>query len=122
MTSVVRVIGLPSGAALLQLSGELDLADVPALRAGLADALSVSSVVVADLRAVTFLDAAVIGTLIRSRRQALAQQGSLSLVGANPWISKILRVAQVNDTLPSFPDLGSALRASGYQEALATAP
>jgi anti-sigma B factor antagonist len=121
-TPVVRVICLPSGPALVRLTGELDLAAVPALRTGFADALQVSAELVADLREVTFIDAAAIGTLVWTRQQALAEDGSLWLVGASPWISRILRIAQVNDTLPSLPDLGSAFRASSRSDDLATAP
>ena len=101
---VVDPVGLPSGPALVQLSGDLDLAIVPALRAGLGDALRASSEVLVDLSRVTFVEASVIGTLVQARQQAVARHGDLWLVGAGPGVTRILQIAGLTETLRSLPE------------------
>jgi len=109
MPPLVRIITLPTGAALVRLTGELDVSCAPALDDHFVGALDISPVLLVDMRAVTFVDAAIIGTLVRTQQSATDAGGCVLLVGADPWISKVLRVGGVDGLLPQYPDLRTAL-------------
>ena len=117
MAKAARILALPAGSVLVQLSGELDLADQSCLSDQFACALRVSPDVVVDLRAVSFIDAAAIGILVRARQRAVAEGGSLVLAGATPWVEKVLRLARATPLLPVLPDLRQALNADEHAEA-----
>ena len=89
MAQSARITSLYSGSVSVQLSGELDLVSTPALNEQFDEALQLSPDLVVDLHEVTFLDAAVITTLLRAQHQALLRDGSLVLVEASPWVEKV---------------------------------
>lgn len=103
MAHPARITSLYSGSVSVQLSGELDIVSVPALSEQFAAALGTSPDLVVDLHDVTFLDAAVITSLLKAQHQALVQDGSLVLVGASPWIEKVLRASRVTEAIPLLP-------------------
>jgi anti-anti-sigma factor len=109
MNMLDRIIALPAGAVLLRLAGELDVATVPELEAAFVRASEVSADIVVDMREVTFMDAAAIGAFIRAQHSVAGRGGGLVLVGVQPWICKVLRVARVDGVLPRHPDLRAAL-------------
>ena len=102
-------LGQPCRVAVVRLRGEHDVANAPAVRAALDQALETSTVVV-DLRACSFLDSSIIACLIHARRQ----QGGLAIV--SPDDSAPARalttcgMAQVFDWFGSL-DEATALRA-----------
>jgi anti-sigma B factor antagonist len=109
MAAVARIVALPTGSSLVQLTGELDIASVPSLSDHVVCAMNLSEHLIIDLREVTFIDAAVIGALQGARRRAVAKGGDLVLVGATPSVAKVLRLAKVTDVLRLLPDLRTAL-------------
>lgn len=89
------------GRTVVQLFGEIDLATSSLVTRHLdqvtADA---GPLVVVDLRAVDFIDAAGIDPLVRARTRALRRGGELSLVCTDPRVLRTLRLAGL---LPEFP-------------------
>ena len=103
MAQSARITSLYSGSVSVQLSGELDLVSGPFLTEQFDAALDMSPDLVVDLTDVTFLDATVITVLLKAQQQALVQDGSLVLVGASPWVEKVLRVSRVTEAIPLLP-------------------
>ena len=103
MAQEARITSLYSGSVSVQLSGELDLVSAPALTEQFEAALSLSPDLVVDLHEVTFLDAAVIATLLWAQQQALVRDGSIVLVGASPWVEKVLRASRATEAIPLLP-------------------
>ena len=104
MAQAARITSLYSGTVSVQLSGDLDLVSVPDLTEQFDAALSLSPDLVVDLHEVTFLDAAVITTFLRAQHQALTRDGSLVLVGATPWVEKVLRASRATEAIPLLPN------------------
>jgi anti-anti-sigma factor len=104
MAETARITALYSGSVSVQLTGELDLVSAPVLTEQFDAALTISPDLVVDLHEVTFLDAAVITTLLRAQQHALAQGGSVVLVGASPWVEKVLRASRVTEAIPLLPN------------------
>lgn len=103
MAQVARITSLYSGSVSIQLSGELDLVSVQALTEQFDAALTMSPDLVVDLTDVTFLDATVITTLLKAQQQALIQDGSVVVVGASPWVEKVLRASRATEAIPLLP-------------------
>ena len=103
MAQEARITSLYSGSVSVQLSGELDVVSAPALNEQFKAALSLSPDLVVDLHEVTFLDAAVIATLLCAQQQALLRGGSIVLVGASLWVEKVLRASRATEAIPLLP-------------------
>lgn len=103
MTAAVCISSLYSGAVSVRLTGDFDLVSAPALAERLDCALGASPDVVVDLHDLTFLDAAVIATLLRAQRRALLQGGSLVLIEASPWVEKVLAASRATEAIPLLP-------------------
>jgi len=96
-----------AGAAVLYVSGDLDLASAPRLSEALAEL--VADPVVVDLSECTFLDSAGMGVLLASAR-ALSDAGrSLRVAAADPRILRVLEITAVDTLIAVHPDVESAL-------------
>ena len=96
-----------AGAAVLHVSGDLDLASAPRLE----DALTglVADPVVVDLSECTFLDSAGMGVLLASAR-ALTESGrSLGVAARDPRIVRVLEITAVDTLIAIHPDVASAI-------------
>jgi anti-sigma B factor antagonist len=88
------------GRARLSVSGELDLATAPSLRAeatGLFAAPQCSEVEL-DLAKLTFLDSSGIGALLDIRAAANTRQVALRLVEVAPGPARVLQIAGLSET------------------------
>jgi anti-anti-sigma factor len=88
--------------ALVRASGEFDLAavaDVHRVIGRAADDLVAPVTVIADLSAVTFLDAAMLGALVTNRRALLEAGGNLQLTGVSAWTMRIIEICGLRTTL-----------------------
>ena len=92
-----------SGSVSVHLSGELDLVSAPAITEQLAAAMTLSPDLVVDLDDVTFLDVVVINALVLAQQQALLHDGSLVVVGATPWVEKVLHASGATEAIPLLP-------------------
>jgi anti-sigma B factor antagonist len=96
-----------AGAAVVHVSGELDLASAPRLAEALTEL--VADPVVIDLAECTFLDSAGMGVLLAYAR-ALSDSGrSLRVAAADPRILRVLHITAVDTLISVHPDVESAL-------------
>ena len=83
-------------------SGEFDIAAVPDLRrviAAAGKAQSTPARVVVDLSRVTFLDAAMLNTLVAERGRLRSAGGDLEVVGVTKWAMRIIDICGLRTTL-----------------------
>ena len=86
--------------ATVHLCGELDLANVGALRAELARHLDAGRRVLrVDATAVTFMDSVVIGALLEASQRCQLQRGSLILTGVSARLQRVLALAGLDQVL-----------------------
>jgi anti-sigma B factor antagonist len=103
----VRSEPTPTGAVVVFVSGELDLASAPRLQEALAE-LAADTVVV-DLSECTFLDSAGMGVLLASARGLSDSGRSLRVAAANPHILRVLEITAVDTLIAVHPDVEAAL-------------
>jgi anti-sigma B factor antagonist len=85
-------------------SGELDLASVPGLRGRLEAHLDAGrSMIVVDLRAVTFLDSTALGVLVGVLKRCRELGGDLRLVITEPRILKLFRITGLQEAFSISP-------------------
>ena len=97
MLNVIR--GRTADEAILQLSGEVDLAVAPGmLERLLSGTLFDARRVVVDLDEVTFLDSSGLGLLAALRKPALRDpDGEFALINPHGIVAKVLQVASMDD-------------------------
>jgi anti-sigma B factor antagonist len=103
----VRRETMPAGAAVVHVSGELDLATAPRLKEALAEL--VADPVVVDLSECTFLDSAGMGVLLASARELRESGRSLRVATADPRILRVFEITAVDTLIAVYPDVEDAL-------------
>jgi anti-sigma B factor antagonist len=98
---------MPSGAVVLHVAGELDLATAPRLEDAIAGASHVEHVVI-DLSGCTFLDSSGVRSLVLARRNTPPDQ-RVDLVSADPSILRVLEITGVDTMLAVHPSVEAAL-------------
>ncbi|MCW2547017.1 MAG: anti-sigma factor antagonist [Mycobacterium sp.] len=99
--SLEQVPALDRGVVVLA-SGEFDIASVSDVRRVIASAAKSQprpARVVIDLSRVTFLDAAMLNTLVGERRRLVGVGGDLVLVGVTTWSMRIIEICGLRQTL-----------------------
>ena len=94
---------------IVTLCGELDIADAACLRDALTEAVTRNPHVVADLSGLDFADCAVLGALVRARRQALEAGGDLVLAGARGKARRVLELRFMTDLFPVYASVDEAV-------------
>lgn len=97
------------GVAVLVLSGELDLAAAPILRARVDGAASGRGLVL-DLREATFIDSAVLKELLRARAELAASDVGLVLAGVSAPVRRLLDLTRTYELFEHAPDIETAVR------------
>ncbi|MER6003998.1 STAS domain-containing protein [Nonomuraea angiospora] len=91
----------PSASTTVRLTGEVDIFTSPALRSRLLGALKYStSLLILDLSAVSFCDAAGLAVLVGVQRRARSMGITLALAAPRPFMSKLLHIAGLDRSLP----------------------
>ncbi|HEX5878555.1 MAG TPA: STAS domain-containing protein [Actinomycetota bacterium] len=98
------------GCTVLELVGEIDMAEAPRLTALLSQAGSPHFVV--DLTRLTFIDSTGLAVLVSGWRQASSTGGSMRLVGPQRAVSKMLQITGLDQVLPIHDSLEQAVRLS----------
>ncbi|MGN9782603.1 STAS domain-containing protein [Nonomuraea sp. ZG12] len=100
-----------SGAAVLSLSGELDLATAAELRHCMAEAIAstVPPRVVVDLKAVAFCDSSGLSELLAALGGAEAAGGTLVLCEVHPRIKRVLNVTGLNRRFQTYDTVQEAV-------------
>jgi anti-sigma B factor antagonist len=109
-TLSVRIEDSPEGAAIVVLSGELDLGTVPRMERPLLEQLQRRPAVLVDLSTLDFIDSSGICALIRAKRNANGTPIGF-VVGAGSQVERVFGVAGVGEALPLFPDRHAATAA-----------
>lgn len=100
----------PAGrTVVLAVSGDVDIATAPALRACLADAVTTYERVVVDLGAVPFLDSTGLGVLVAAHNRARVAGGTLVVARPQRIVRNALRLVQVDTVIDVFDTLDAAL-------------
>jgi anti-sigma B factor antagonist len=97
------------GVTVLALSGELDLAAAPLLRARVEEAASGRGVVL-DLAKTTFIDSAVLKELLRARAELAAGDVGLVLAGVSPSVRRLLDLTRTYELFEHAPDADTGVR------------
>jgi anti-sigma B factor antagonist len=96
--------------AVVEASGEVDLATVPKLREEISEHIVARRTnLLVDLRAVTYLDSTGLGVLVGAAKAVNAAGGSLRLVCDNPRLLRLLRITGLDKALAVHPTMESAL-------------
>ena len=99
---------------LFRLSGSLDVATSPALRAALMEAAEHEGHrLVVDLTQLEFLDSTGLGALIGAHRRASERKGSFRIVAPEGQILRLLRITGLLDVLRVYPSIEAALNDEG---------
>jgi anti-anti-sigma factor len=96
-----------ANAALLVLSGELDIASAPELEQALAEIASEQvKLVVVDLRKLEFMDSTGLSVIVRAHQRLSEQDCELTLVKGPPQVQRLLDLTGVAERvrLGSAPD------------------
>ena len=103
------MISLPTGAVLVQLCGDLDMAVEPTMRDHFACAVRLSPHLLVDMRDVEFIDCAGLRALLWGRERALSEGGSFGLVAPPRPVRRLLELARVEDAFAVHADLRRAV-------------
>src|SRR5580658_8902524 len=127
-TTVDRALDLSArsqgGITIAELTGELDIANAPALREQLLGLLRPgSSRLVIDLSKVSFCDATGLAVLVSTARRAKLLGGFLRLAAVSPQVRQVLEITGLHRHLANFPTVHAAstgARGAHYANAAAT--
>jgi anti-anti-sigma factor len=98
----LQSVPAPDRGVVVLASGEFDIAAVPDLRRAVSAAGKAQpkpARVVLDLSRVTFLDAAMLNTLVAERRKLQSAGGDLEVVGVTKWSMRVIEICGLRDTL-----------------------
>jgi anti-sigma B factor antagonist len=96
--------------AVFALSGTLDIATSPTLRAALMEAADRDHhEMIVDLSQLEFLDSTGLGALIGAHKRAAEHQGAVRLVAQEGQILRLLRITGLLDVFSVYPNLDAAL-------------
>jgi anti-anti-sigma factor len=112
-TTVDRALDLSArsqgGITIAELTGELDIANAPALREQLLGLLRPgSSRLVIDLSKVSFCDATGLAVLVSTARRARLLGGFLRLAAVSPQVRQVLEITGLHRHLANFPTVHAA--------------
>ncbi len=95
---------------LFALSGTLDIATSPTLRAALMEAAERDNhEIIVDLTQLEFLDSTGLGALIGAHKRAAEHDGGVRLVAHEGQILRLLRITGLLDVFSVYPNVEAAL-------------
>lgn len=96
--------------SLVDLAGRLTSFEGPAFRDAIQRLLQQGQRnIVLNLTALDYLDSSGIGELVRNYLAVVKKGGAMKVVGLAPKVEEILKVTQLYQVFPEFPDEASAL-------------
>src|SRR6202453_1271508 len=99
------------GHVVVELRGELDIADAADVAAALAEVIARAPEIIVDLAGLEFIDCSGIAVLARGRRLARLADGELRLAAPQPRVQRVLALTRLTDVLPIY---ASVAEASGH--------
>ena len=116
MDAIATAVAYEDGIAVLTVSGEVDLATVPALEAAIDEALAAQpSGLVIDLSNVEFLASAGLQTLVTTQER-VGMSGQFVVVAEGAATSRPIQLTgldEIFDLYPTLPEALDAIRANG---------
>jgi anti-sigma B factor antagonist len=98
------------GVSLVDLSGRLTSFESGALRDAIQGLLSQGQKnIVLNLTDLEYLDSSGIGDLVRNYMTVVKKGGAMKVVGLAPKVEEVLKITQLYQVFPEFPDEASAL-------------
>jgi anti-sigma B factor antagonist len=97
------------GITVVVLTGELDLAAAPVLRARVDEAVAGRGLVI-DMAQATFIDSAVLKELLRARAELAAADARLVLAGVSTPVRRLLDLTRTYELFEHAPDAEAAVR------------
>jgi anti-sigma B factor antagonist len=108
MFSVDLITRYCDGHVVVELRGELDIADAADVAAALADVIAREPEVIVDLAGLEFIDCSGVAVLARGRRLARLADGELRLAAPPPRVQRILALTRLTDVLPVYASVAEA--------------
>lgn len=103
---------IQDGYAVVELHGELDISSASGLREQLFDILAGQAAsLILDLSGLSFIDSTGISVLVAAERRAHELGGSLSLVGPQKIVARVLHITSLDRHFPIFPTVEEAILA-----------
>jgi anti-sigma B factor antagonist len=98
------------GISLVDVTGRLTSFEAKAFREMIQELLHQGHTnIVLNLTNLEYLDSSGIGELVRNYMSVIKQGGAVKVVGLAPKVEEILKVTQLYQVFPEFPDEASAL-------------
>lgn len=89
-------------------TGTIDLASSEVLWDELRAQLVPASALALDCTGISFIDSMGLQVLMRTRRDAIEQQGSFALIGENKYLDRLLTLTGLTGLIPHFADVDTA--------------
>ena len=86
-----------AGDALIEISGELDLASAEEFLSAVGDAAETATALLFDLGGVTFMDSTGLGALIKVRNQVIDRGGELRLTATSAAVERVLDLTGMSE-------------------------
>ena len=102
----------PSGVALVELAGELDMAATAAVRSCVDEAVGRRALVL-DLAGATFVDSSMLKELLRASAELDRYETQLVLAGITPAVRRVLELTRTTDLFTLADDRAAALALVG---------
>jgi anti-anti-sigma factor len=114
MFSTVLSIRNHDGYTVVELHGELDLADAAAVAAAFARVAAREPGIIVDLAGLAFIDCSGVAALEHARTQARQAGGGLVLAGPQQSVARVLAVLRLPDAFSVYATVEEAARDAAY--------
>ena len=104
----IEVLPAPDGVAVVELTGELDIAATSELRTCVDEAVARRALVL-DLAGATFLDSSMLKELLRANAELDRYETLLVLAGIAPAVRRVLELTRTTDLFTIADDRAAAL-------------
>jgi anti-sigma B factor antagonist len=109
-TQLTTYSEIVDGLPVLHVTGEIDIYTSPLFKEAINELISAShSHILIDMSEVAFMDSSGFGTLLSASKPLRPIGGSLSLVGCNEAIARMLDITRLNTLVPVYDSLADAL-------------
>jgi anti-sigma B factor antagonist len=103
------------GVSLVEVTGRLTSFETKAFREMIFDLLKQGHTnIVLNLTALDYLDSSGIGELVRNYMSVVKKGGAMKVVGLAPKVEEVLKVTQLYQVFPEFPDEASAVQSFSH--------
>lgn len=99
------------GVPVLHVAGEIDIYTAPSFKEAINELISAGhNHILIDMTEVAFMDSSGFGTLLSASKPLRPIGGSLSLVGCNEAITRMLEITRLNTLVPVYNNRDEAIR------------